>query len=72
MLCNDSDVLGPWVNRPWRNVVAVCIVSILLALSLVLMATTLFSTINMKLFTVVLGGVLLLLAVKAVGLGLHQ
>jgi hypothetical protein len=52
--------------------VAVCIVSILLALSLVLMATTLFSTITMKLFTVVLGGVLLLLAVKAVGLGLHQ
>jgi len=72
LLCNDSDVLGPWVNSPWRNVVAVCIVSILLALSLVLMATTLFSTINMKLFTVVLGGVLLLLAVKAVGLGLHQ
>ena len=23
LLCNDKDVLGPWVNRPWLNVVAV-------------------------------------------------
>ena len=22
LLCNDKDVLGPWVNRPWLNVVA--------------------------------------------------
>jgi len=59
LLCNDKDVLGPWVNRSWLNAVAVFIVSILLALSLILMATTLFSTINVKAFTVVLGGVLL-------------
>ena len=30
LLCNDKDVLGPWVNRPWLNVVAGVIVSILL------------------------------------------
>ncbi len=23
LLCNDKDVLGPWVNRPWLNAVAV-------------------------------------------------
>jgi NRAMP (natural resistance-associated macrophage protein)-like metal ion transporter len=58
LLCNDPAVLGPWVNRPWLNVLAVFIVSVLLALSLILMATTLFSTINVKAFTLVLGGVL--------------
>ena len=60
LLCNDKDVLGPWVNKPWLNVVAAFIVSVLLALSLVLMATTLFSSINVKELTLVLGGVLLL------------
>lgn len=59
MLCNDKDVLGPWVNRPWLNVVATAIVSILLMMSLVLMATTLFSRINVTQLAVVLGGVLL-------------
>ncbi len=59
LLCNDKDVLGPWVNKPWLNVVAGIIVSVLLALSLVLMATTMFSSINVRTLTLVLGGVLL-------------
>ncbi|MDT5135064.1 MAG: hypothetical protein QOE41_4375 [Mycobacterium sp.] len=42
LLCNDREVLGPWVNRPWLNVVAGVIVGTLLVLSGVLMATTLF------------------------------
>ncbi|MGA3149476.1 MAG: NRAMP family divalent metal transporter, partial [Acidimicrobiales bacterium] len=58
MLCNDKEVLGPWVNRPWLNVVATGIVSILLVMSLVLMATTLFRRINVDELAVVLGGVL--------------
>ncbi len=41
LLCNDHDVLGPWVNPTWLNVVATVIVSILLELSLVLVVTTL-------------------------------
>ncbi len=59
LLCNDKDVLGPWVNRPWLNVVAGIIVSILLAMSFVLMITTLFTTINVNDLALVLGGVLL-------------
>jgi Mn2+/Fe2+ NRAMP family transporter len=59
LLCNDKDVLGPWVNKPWLNMVAAFIVSVLLALSLILMATTLFSSINVKALTLVLGGVLI-------------
>ncbi|HEV3367497.1 MAG TPA: NRAMP family divalent metal transporter [Acidimicrobiales bacterium] len=56
LLCNDKEVLGPWVNRPWLNVVATAIVSILLMMSLILMATTLFSQINVRELTAILGG----------------
>ena len=48
LLCNDKDVLGPWVNRTWLNVVSGVIVSILLMMSFVLMITTLFPSINVK------------------------
>jgi len=58
LLCNDREVLGPWVNRPWLNVVASFIVAVLLAMSLVLMLTTLFSRIDVTVLAEVLGGVL--------------
>jgi Mn2+/Fe2+ NRAMP family transporter len=58
MLCNDKEVLGPWVNRPWLNVLATVIVSVLLMMSLILMATTLFSRINVNELAVALAGVL--------------
>ena len=59
LLCNDKEVLGPWVNRLWLNVVASIIVSVLLMMSMVLMLTTLFPSINIKKVAVVLGFVLL-------------
>jgi NRAMP (natural resistance-associated macrophage protein)-like metal ion transporter len=65
LLCNDRDVLGPWVNRPWLNVVAGVIISVLLMMSLVLMITTLFSSINVNDLALVLGGILLV--VYAIG-----
>ena len=46
LLCNDREVLGPWVNRPWLNVVAGIIVSGLLLLSGILMATTMFPNLD--------------------------
>jgi NRAMP (natural resistance-associated macrophage protein)-like metal ion transporter len=58
LLCNDNEVLGPWVNRPWLNVLATAIISILLLMSLVLMVTTLFSHIDVNRVVIVLGGVL--------------
>jgi len=64
LLCNDKEVLGPWVNRPWLNVLASLIVAILLLMSLVLMATTLFSQINVTLLSEALG--VFLVAVFAV------
>jgi len=41
LLCNDRQVLGPWVNARWLNLLAGFIVSVLLLLSGILMATTL-------------------------------
>lgn len=46
LLCNDREVLGPWVNSRWLNALAGLIVSILLLLSGILMATTLYPNIN--------------------------
>jgi NRAMP (natural resistance-associated macrophage protein)-like metal ion transporter len=46
LLCNDREVLGPWVNAPWLNVIAALIVGILVELSLILMASTMFPKVN--------------------------
>jgi Mn2+/Fe2+ NRAMP family transporter len=55
LLCNDSEVLGPWINKPWLNVLAVLIVGILLALSVILVLTTVFPSINVEVMAIVLG-----------------
>ncbi len=46
LLCNDSELLGPWVNTPWVNVLATVIVALLLQLSLVLTIVTVFQSVN--------------------------
>jgi Mn2+/Fe2+ NRAMP family transporter len=58
LLCNDRAVLGPWVNAGWLNAVASIIISALLMLSGILMATTLFPEINVTVLTFVAGAVL--------------
>jgi len=59
LLCNDRDVLGPWVNRTWLNVVAFVIVSVLLVLSFILVVTTLFPHVDIVRLAVVVGTVML-------------
>lgn len=56
LLCNDREVLGPWVNRPWLNAVAGVIVGVLLLLSSILMATTMFKDLNVVAVTEYLAG----------------
>ena len=46
LLCNDREVLGPWMNRAWLNVVATVIVGVLLVLSGTLVIDTMFSGLN--------------------------
>jgi NRAMP (natural resistance-associated macrophage protein)-like metal ion transporter len=65
LLCNDREVLGPWVNRPWLNAVAGVVVSVLLAMSLVLMATTVFPHLDVRKLALGLG--ILLVVGNAVG-----
>ena len=65
LLCNDKAVLGPWVNRPWLNALAVAIIGVLIILSLILVTTTMFPSVNVTVLLLVLGG--LLLSVLAAG-----
>ncbi|PPJ21231.1 manganese transporter [Nocardia nova] len=65
LLCNDPQVLGPWVNRTWLNVVAGIIVAALLLLSGILMATTLFPGIDVVATAGWLTGALAVLAILA-------
>jgi Mn2+/Fe2+ NRAMP family transporter len=53
LLCNDRAVLGPSRNPPWLNVLATVIVAVLVLLSLILMATTVFPKINVTELTAV-------------------
>jgi Mn2+/Fe2+ NRAMP family transporter len=46
LLCNDVEVLGPWMNPRWLNILAGVIISILLVLSGTLVVTTLFTRLN--------------------------
>jgi Mn2+/Fe2+ NRAMP family transporter len=46
LLCNDREVLGPWINPRWLNILAAVIVGVLVMLSGTLVITTLFSTLN--------------------------
>jgi len=57
LLCNDRAVLGPWVNRPWLNGLAGAIIGALLVLSLILVISTVFPSIDVTLLLVVLGSV---------------
>lgn len=57
LLCNDRAVLGPWINRPWLNAVGGLIVSILLVLSLILVISTVWPSIDVGRLSLVLGSV---------------
>ena len=53
LLCNDAEVLGPWVNSFRQNVVASIIVGVLVLLSLILTVTTVFPSVPLGPFTLV-------------------
>lgn len=55
LLCNDREVLGPWRNSPWLNVLSALIVGLLLQLSLVLTVATIWPTVNVLAVAVATG-----------------
>ena len=54
LLCNDKTILGPWVNKTWQNVVSFTIIGVLIVLSMILVVSALFTSVNAKLLTEVL------------------
>jgi Mn2+/Fe2+ NRAMP family transporter len=46
LLCNDREVLGPWTNKRWLNILATVIIGILLTLSATLIVGTIFPSLN--------------------------
>jgi Mn2+/Fe2+ NRAMP family transporter len=65
LLCNDVEVLGPWVNKPWLNVLATLIVSVLLELSFILVIETMFPSINASTLVLVLSSIVGVVVVVA-------
>jgi len=73
LLCNDREVLGPWVNRLWLNVIASIIVGVLIVLSLILTATTVFPRVDVTVLAAYLFAALLVgLLGLAGGMGLTR
>jgi len=58
LLCNDKAVLGPWTNPGWLNAIAAAIVGVLVVLSAILTATTLFPHVDVRLLAEILFGAL--------------
>lgn len=54
LLCNDKAILGPWVNKTWQNVVDFTIIGVLIVLSMILVVSILFTSVNGVLLTEVL------------------
>jgi Mn2+/Fe2+ NRAMP family transporter len=48
LLCNDNDVLGPWVNGRKTNIFTAAVVAVLVSLSFILTASVLFPNISAR------------------------
>jgi NRAMP (natural resistance-associated macrophage protein)-like metal ion transporter len=67
MLCNDREVLGPWVNPPWLKAFATAVVGVLILLSLILTITTLFPGVDVTALAGI-GGIVLAVVLAVMGL----
>jgi Mn2+/Fe2+ NRAMP family transporter len=73
LLCNDEQVLGPWVNGRWLNLFTSVVIAILVMLSIVLTASVLFPNITAVTILLILGvGSALAIAVGVVVLILRR
>jgi len=58
LLCNDSEVLGPWVNRLRTNLFTGTVVTVLVALSVILTASVIDPGLTARQIVLILGGVI--------------
>jgi Mn2+/Fe2+ NRAMP family transporter len=54
LLCNDKEVLGPWVNGKITNVLGVTVVGVLVTLSAILMSSVLFGAVSSTVVIVIM------------------
>jgi Mn2+/Fe2+ NRAMP family transporter len=72
LLCNDREVLGPWVNGKWLNAAASIIVTVLVVLSITMMVSTLFTSVNVVALLVALTVVATVGLVVGLPIGLRR
>ena len=70
LLCNDKAVLGPWVNGRWLNLFTGAVIWVLVMLSVILTAATVFPDMGGAVILEILGGGTALGVVGFVGFGL--
>jgi Mn2+/Fe2+ NRAMP family transporter len=70
-LCNDRDVLGPWVNRQWFNLLASLILGVLLILSVILVVSTIFPTVDVARLFLILAVVMVIGLIVAIVVNLR-
>ena len=70
LLCNDRDVLGPWVNGRWLNLFTAAVVWVLVLLSIILTAAVLFPAITGTQIVAILAGGSALAVLAALGFAL--
>jgi hypothetical protein len=56
LLCNDKAVLGPWVNGRWLNLFTGAVIWVLVMLSVILTAATVFPDMSGETILAILGG----------------
>jgi Natural resistance-associated macrophage protein len=56
LLCNDKAVLGPWVNGRWLNLFTGAVIWVLVMLSIILTAATVFPDMTGETIVAILGG----------------
>jgi NRAMP (natural resistance-associated macrophage protein)-like metal ion transporter len=56
LLCNDAEVLGPWVNGPRTNLFTSAVVTVLVALSVILTVSVLDPGLTARQILLILGG----------------
>ena len=72
LLCNDREVLGPWVNSLRLNVFTSAVVAVLVTLSIVLTASVLFPSIGSAAILTILGTGAGILLVGGVVFGVNR
>ena len=56
LLCNDKEVLGPWVNSRWLNLFTGAVIAVLVMLSIILTASVLYPDMGEAAILAILGG----------------